>query len=78
MEKINKDFLKSLDKGGRIFKYKKNGDVDDYTLYTVEKKIDAAHFELMSAFDEKENIKRINAEQMIKENCWFFNPAFEK
>ena len=77
MEKVNKNFLEKLEKGGRIFKYKKHGGSDDYILYTVEKKIEENNFELMNAFDEKEKMKKISTEEIINEDCWYFNPAFK-
>jgi hypothetical protein len=76
MKNVNKGFLQKLDKGGRIFKFKKDGEGDDYILYTVEKKTSVNNFELMNAFDEKEKIKKISSAEIIKEGCWFFNPSF--
>ena len=38
MQKINIDYLTKMEKGGRIFKYKKHGESDDYILYTINKK----------------------------------------
>lgn len=76
MEKIDEHFLKTLDKGGRIFKYNKHSNGEDYLLYTVEKKLDKDNFELMNVFDKKEKTITIRAEQIIKEDCWFFNPSF--
>jgi hypothetical protein len=80
MERVTETFLKTLKQGGRIFKFKKNekSDGDDYILYTVQNKTEANNFELLNAFDENEKIKKISSDQIINENCWWYNPSFEK
>jgi len=74
MEKIDEHFLRSLDAGSRIFKFKK--DTDDYILYTVVSTKHADQIELMNIFDENENTLKISIKELLTANCWFYNPEF--
>ena len=76
MKKVDTNFIKSLDKGSKLFYYDSIKKTDDYILYSV---IDASpkNISLVNAFDEKEKKKTVSREDLLSDGRWFFNPSFE-
>lgn len=76
--KVNKLYISQIKKGDRLFHFTKTDPAtsEDYILYTISK-IKGDTITMMNIFDKKEKQLLITVDNLLQNDCWFYNPEFE-